>query len=139
MPACRNTVTSVCRHVTFKNNKFKHMKTIIAILILSFTGVNAQLNTDEKIHLAAGALISATTYTLVYTSTKNKKKAFWYSIGSTTLVGVLKEVYDNSKDNNRFDSREAVATTIGGLTVSLTLELFVGKKKKKKKTAGTTL
>jgi uncharacterized protein YfiM (DUF2279 family) len=110
------------------------MKTIIIILILLFTGVcNAQFRTgDEKIHLAAGALISATTYTLVYTKTKNKKKAFWYSIGTTTLVGVLKEVYDSSKDNNMFDTREAVATTLGGLTVSLTLEIFVGKRRKRK-------
>jgi uncharacterized protein YfiM (DUF2279 family) len=116
------------------------MKTIITILILSFTGVcNAQFTTvDEKIHLAAGALISATTYTLVYTKTKNKKKAFWYSIGTTTLTAILKEVYDSTKDNNRFNSREAVATTLGGFTVSLTLEIFVGKRKKKK-TAYTTL
>ncbi len=110
------------------------MKTIITILILSFTGVcNAQFKTvDEKIHFATGALISATTYTLVYTKTKNKKKAFWYSIGTTTLTAILKEVYDSTKDNNRFDSREAVATTLGGFAVSMTLELFVGKKKKRK-------
>ncbi len=116
------------------------MKTIITILILSFTGIcNAQFTTvDEKIHLASGALISAATYTLVYTNTKNKKKAFWYSLGTSTLAGILKEVYDSSKDNNRFDSKEAIATTIGGFTVSLTLEIFVGKKKKQK-TAYTTL
>ncbi|RLD28136.1 MAG: hypothetical protein DRI75_07650 [Bacteroidetes bacterium] len=116
------------------------MKTIVTILILSLTGVcNAQFTTvDEKIHLAAGALMSATTYTLVYTSTKSKKKAFWYSLGTTTLASILKEVYDSSKDNNRFDTNEAIATTIGGFTVSMTLEIFIGKRKKKK-TAYTTL
>jgi hypothetical protein len=110
------------------------MKAIVTLIMLLFTGAcNAQFRTvDEKIHLAAGALISATTYTLVYTKTKNKKKAFWYSIGTTTLTAILKEVYDSTKDNNRFDSREAVATTLGGFAVSMTLEIFIGKKKKKK-------
>ncbi|TGV04653.1 hypothetical protein [Flavivirga rizhaonensis] len=111
------------------------MKTLAIILTFCFTGLcSAQfISADDKLHLGAGALISATTYTLVYTTTKNKKKAFWYSLGTSALAGIAKEVYDGGIQNERFDIGEAIATTIGGLTVSTTLSLFVGKKKNKRK------
>ena len=63
--------------------------------------------------------------------TKNKKKAFWYSLGMSAIAGVTKELIDVS-ENERFDSGEIVATTMGGLVASTTLSLFVGKKKNSK-------
>ena len=110
------------------------MKTIVTILLVSFTGLcSAQsITADHKLHFGVGALISATTYTVVYTTTKNKKKAFWYSLGTSALAGLAKEVYDSSKENNRFDTSELVATSLGGLTASTTISLFVGKKKNKR-------
>lgn len=111
------------------------MKTIVTILLLSFTGLcGAQtISADDKLHFGAGALISATTYTVIYATTKNKKKAFWYSLGTSALAGLAKEVYDSSKENNRFDTGELVATTLGGLTASTTISLFVGKNKNKRR------
>ncbi|AUP77505.1 hypothetical protein [Flavivirga eckloniae] len=111
------------------------MKTIATILMLSFSSLcSAQfISNDGELHVAAGAVISAATYTLVYTTTKNKKKAFWYSLGASTLAGVAKEVIDSGKEHNKFDAGDMAATTLGGLTASVTLSLFVGKKKKKKK------
>ncbi|GAA3627650.1 hypothetical protein GCM10022397_11540 [Flavivirga jejuensis] len=102
--------------------------------MISFTGLcNAQfISGDDKLHLGAGALISATTYTAVYIATKNKKKAFWYSLGTSALAGLAKEVYDGGIQNERFDTGEALATTIGGLTASTTLSLFVGNKREKR-------
>ncbi|MEC3908759.1 hypothetical protein VOI54_17155 [Tamlana sp. 2201CG12-4] len=90
------------------------------------------ISNDGEYHFAAGALISGATYAIVYTSTKNKKKAFWYSLGASTLAGVAKEVLDSQKEYNKFDAADVAATTLGGLTVSLTLELLVGKRKKRK-------
>jgi hypothetical protein len=112
------------------------MKTIILILTLSFTSMcQAQfISQDGELHVAAGALISVTTYTIVYSRTKNKKKAFWYSLGVATLAGIAKEAYDSTKELNRFDSGDMAATVIGGLAASATLSLFVGKNKKNKKT-----
>ncbi|MFI1773528.1 hypothetical protein [Thalassobellus citreus] len=109
------------------------MKVIVLILALMYTGVcNAQfISTDDKLHLGAGALISATTYTFIYATTKNKKKAFWYSLGISALAGVTKELIDVS-ENERFDTGEVIATTTGGLIASTTISLFVGNKKKKK-------
>lgn len=110
------------------------MKTKLIILICFFTGLcNAQfISGDDKLHLAAGAFISGTTYTVVYSITKNKKKAFWYSLSASALAGITKELYDSSKPNNKFDTGEAVAATTGGLIATTTISLFVGKRKKKK-------
>jgi len=112
------------------------MKSIITITIICFTfsnTCNAQfISDDDKLHFGAGAIISGTTYTFVYSKTKNKKKAFWMSLGASALAGLTKEVYDSTKKGNKFDTGELVATTAGGFTASITLEIFVGKKKKKK-------
>lgn len=94
---------------------------------------HAQLiSTDDKLHFGAGTLISGATYAVVYSTTKDKKKAFWYSLGTSVLAGLTKEVYDNTKENNRFDTGEWVATSLGGLTAGFTINLFVGNKKNKR-------
>ena len=112
------------------------MRFIIILIIAFFTfsnNCNAQLiSDDDKLHFGAGALISGATYTFVYSKTKNKKKAFWMSLGASALAGLTKEIYDSTKKGNKFDTGELVATTAGGFTASFTLEIFVGKKKKKK-------
>jgi uncharacterized protein YfiM (DUF2279 family) len=114
---------------------FNNMKTFLISLIICFASINissAQLiSSDDKLHLAAGALISAGTYTYIYSTTKNKKKAFWFSLAMSATAGLLKEVYDSTKDGNRFDTGEAVATTIGGLVASLSFEVFTRKNRNK--------
>lgn len=111
------------------------MKGIMVLLLIFFAGTkicNAQfISRDDKLHFGAGALISATTYTIVYSTTKNKKKAFWYSLGTSTLAGFAKEAYDGTQDNNKFDTGEMIATSLGGLTATVTINLFVGNRKNK--------
>lgn len=109
------------------------MRSLIVIFALFFTSFcSAQfVSGDDKLHLGTGFLISGSTYTAVYIKTKNKKKAFWISLGMSTLAGVTKELIDVS-ENERFDTGEIVATTIGGLVACTTLSLFVGKKKNEK-------
>ena len=55
------------------------------------------------------------------------------SLSAATLAGVVKEAMDNRKENNKFDSGDLAATSLGGLTACFTLDLFVGKKKNRKK------
>lgn len=111
------------------------MKKLITLLFFFFIGshlCNAQfISTDDKLHFGAGAVLSSATYTLVYLTTKNSKKAFWYSLGASFVAGLAKEAIDAGQDE-RFDTGELVATTLGGLTASMTFNLFTGKKKKKK-------
>lgn len=112
------------------------MKPIAVFFLFFFLGTApsyAQLiSTDDKLHFGAGAVFSGATYTVVYSITKDKKKAFWYSLGTSVLAGFAKEVYDSSKENNRFDTGELVATSLGGFTASFTINLFVGNKKNKR-------
>lgn len=104
------------------------------LLLFGLTMSHAQLSTDDqKKHFAAGAVISGATYTIVYIKTKNKKKAFWYSLGTSVVAGFAKELYDSQKFDTELDTGEVFATALGGLTVSTTLSLFVGKNKKSNK------
>ncbi len=110
----------------------KMLLTLIALCLIGTTCFSQTISADDKLHFGAGAVISGSTYAVVYSVTKNKKKAFWYSLGASTIAGLTKEVYDSGKENNKFDTGEWVATTAGRLTISTTLELFVGKRKNKK-------
>ena len=111
------------------------MKKTFTLLLFCFgmhIGHCQFISTDDKLHFAAGAVISSATYTVTYLTTKNKKKAFWFSLGSSVLAGFAKEVYDSGKENNKFDTGELVATSLGGLTASATFSIFTGKNMEKK-------
>lgn len=108
-----------------------HFIALLALFVFSTS--NAQfISEDDSLHFLAGGLISGATYTTVYLNTKNSKKAFWYSLAASTLVGLSKEIYDGFIIDGRFDTGEVVATSIGGFIVSTTFNIFTGKKKKKK-------
>lgn len=95
---------------------------------------NAQfISEDDFQHFGAGIAVSGVTYALVYGKTKNKKKAFWYSLGAATLAGLTKELFDEYAFLGRFDTGEMIATMAGGFVASYTFNVFTGKKKSKKK------
>jgi len=102
------------------------MNKLIILLLLLPTLSFAQLLTekDKQMHFAAGAITSVLTYEYVYHKTNNKKKALAYSIGSAILVGTLKELVDGSQKGNRFDGRDLLATTYGGITFSVTFSIL---------------
>ena len=83
---------------------------------------------DKQYHFAAGTMVSAATYSIVYSKTKSKKKALIYSVASSILIGTLKEIADSREKGNRFDKRDLLATTYGGLTIGVTFNLFTKKK-----------
>lgn len=111
------------------------MKTIFTILALSTASFShAQfISEDDMLHFAAGIVISGSTYSLVYSKTKNKKKAFWYSFGLTTVAGLTKEVFDEIIFDGRFDTGEFISTFTGGFVASYTFNIFTGQKKREKR------
>jgi hypothetical protein len=117
------------------------LKTLYTLLALSaFTFSNAQfISEDDMQHFGVGAVISGTTYSIVYNKTKNKSKAFWYSFAVSTFSGLTKEVFDEFVFDGRFDTGELVATMTGGFVASYTFNIFTGKQKKKKKKEAVTL
>ena len=106
------------------------MVRILFLLLLIPTLSYSQLLTeyDKQYHFAAGAFVSAATYTLVYAKTKNKKKALIYSVASSILIGTLKEISDSREQGNRFDGRDLLATTYGGIAIGVTFNIFTKKK-----------
>ncbi len=107
------------------------MNKLIILLLLLPTLSFAQLLTEEdkQMHFAAGAITSTLVYDYVYRKTESKKKALVYSITSAILVGTLKELVDSREVGNRFDGRDLLATTYGGITFGVTFNILTKKKK----------
>ena len=103
----------------------------LTLIILFVTSISyGQLAKDKKLHFIAGAGVSAVTYVIALEITKDTKKAFWYSFSSAILAGLVKEIIDESKYGG-FDSKDLLASSLGGLTVSTTFNLFHKKQKER--------
>tara|TARA_R110000744_G_scaffold198165_1_gene317376 strand:- start:225 stop:533 length:309 start_codon:yes stop_codon:yes gene_type:complete len=100
---------------------------LIAFMLISNLCFS-QIAHDKKQHYAAGVFTSSVAYAYVYTKTKNKKKAVIYSVISAVVVGSLKEAVDSRQPGNKFDPQDLLATTLGGITVGVTIQLFNKKK-----------
>lgn len=89
---------------------------IIAIIISISGKTQNTIQKDKVAHIGAGMLISATSYQLI----KERKYQLPAAILSTVLIGTAKEVYDNTKPNNKFDHIDLLAT-ISGSAISIIL------------------
>ena len=76
---------------------------------------------DKLLHAGGCYVISATTASLVYNITENRKKAFIYGTLSSVIIGGIKEIYDiNHGDSNWADMRaNVVGGTLGAFTVTV--------------------
>ncbi|NQX80821.1 MAG: hypothetical protein HRT66_02350 [Flavobacteriaceae bacterium] len=91
----------------------------------------AQISQDKQMHYMAGGIINATVYMYIYNKTENRSKAFWYSLGASTVVGIGKEVRDDITYGN-FDNKDLTATILGALTISTTFNIITRDKSKRK-------
>ena len=74
---------------------------------------------DKLLHMGGCYVISATTASLVYNITENRKKAFIYGTLSSVIIGGIKEIYDiNHGDSNWADMR---ANVVGGMLGAFTV------------------
>ncbi len=83
---------------------------------------------DKKLHFGAGMLTSALGYTWSYSKHQDKKKAMITGIATSIIAGIAKETFDNTRGGD-FDERDILATTLGGIAVSVTIPLFRKKRK----------
>lgn len=110
------------------------MKVIIAIMFTFFSALplNAQLQEDKVLHFAAGA---ASGFIGAKIADKiSNKDPNWRIIGAFTsslLVGLAKEAYDEHKYKG-WDNDDLAVTALGGVTVGITINIFSGKRNKKK-------
>ena len=76
---------------------------------------------DKLLHAGGCYVISATTASIVYNITENRKKAFVYGVLSSVIIGGIKEIHDiNHGDSNWADMRaNVVGGTLGAFTVTV--------------------
>ena len=105
---------------------------VIFLTVLSVSVANAQIEQDKQLHFLAGGLASSYGYTYVYGKRQDKKKATLAGIGLAILAGTIKETIDSRQHNNKFDMEDLAATTLGGITISVTINLINNDRKRKK-------
>tara|TARA_R110002167_G_scaffold34173_5_gene109162 strand:+ start:435 stop:779 length:345 start_codon:yes stop_codon:yes gene_type:complete len=85
---------------------------------------------DKQSHMLGGALGGTIGYELVYEKTKNENKALLGAIAGAIIIGTLKESYDSTRPNNKFDKNDLIATIGGGIIIGLTINLIKKKDEK---------
>ena len=95
---------------------------IIILLFINTTCVSQSIIPQDKLLHAGGCyVISATTASIVYNITENRKKAFMYGVLSSVVIGGIKEIHDiKHGDSNWGDmSANVVGGTLGAFTVTV--------------------
>tara|TARA_Y100000361_G_C11112582_1_gene318474 strand:+ start:83 stop:424 length:342 start_codon:yes stop_codon:yes gene_type:complete len=83
---------------------------------------------DKQLHFGAGMITSGLGYTWSFNKHQDKKKALITGIATSIVAGIAKETFDSIRGGD-FDERDILATTLGGITVSVTIPLFKKKHK----------
>lgn len=107
---------------------------LLLILLLPTLTLNAQLlnEPDKKMHFAAGTIFGGIAYGIVLEETEDKTLAFAASIVTAFAAGYIKETYDKNRGYT-FDNRDLLATSYGGLSMGITLDIFARDGKKRKR------
>ena len=112
------------RHIT------RTYKCFIGAALLTCNMYGQLLPPDKQSHMLGGTFGGTIGYELIYEKTKNKNKAFLGAIAGALIVGTLKESYDSTRPNNKFDKNDLVATLGGGIIIGLTINLIKKKDEK---------
>ena len=74
---------------------------------------------DKLLHTGGCYVISATTASIVYNITEDRKKAFIYGLSSAIIVGGLKEIYDIKCGESNWG--DMGANVVGGMLGAFTV------------------
>jgi|TARA_R110000803_G_C11928887_1_gene315204 hypothetical protein len=98
------------------------MKRILVFLLFFnylCTGQSITIPQDKLLHAGGCYAISATTSSIIYNITEDRKKAFIYGVLSSVIIGGVKELHDiNHGDSNWGDMG---ANVVGGVLGSFTV------------------
>ena len=112
----------------------KYPLVIISILYsINLHGQFILQEPDKQLHFGAGMITSALGYTWSYNKHQDKKRAMITGVCTAFAAGVAKELFDGGIRGGYVDHRDILATTMGGITMSLTIPLFQPKKKRYRK------
>jgi len=110
------------------------MKNMWLVFFIVFNTSYAQIEQDKIYHFAAGTFASAFGYTYVYDKTNDKLVSTAAGFGFAILAGIIKETIDSRQSGNYFDTKDLQATALGGLSVSVVINIdnLFNKMKKRK-------
>ena len=106
------------------------MRLLLLILLMITLPFQAQTffqQEDKQLHFVAGSVIGAAGYIISYNKHQDKNRAMITGVCTAFAAGVLKEMYDASQ-GGYIDHADVLATTLGGITISLTVPLFTERK-----------
>lgn len=90
------------------------IKKLIIIFFVLFPFLALPQRKDLKLHFLAGASTGAMA-SIINMDAKNKLPNGVVYIGSATLAGFGKEIFDANTKGNKFDKADLVATILGGV------------------------
>jgi uncharacterized protein YfiM (DUF2279 family) len=106
---------------------------LLIVFLCAIAQLHAQIEQDKVLHFGAGALSGAAgAFIASEISDGNRGWTYVGAIGTSFLVGLTKEALDK-KNGNEWDNGDLAATVLGGVTVGVTIDLFSGKKRRKRK------
>ena len=96
--------------------------------------LNAQIDSNKghPQHIIAGIAIGGVTSYLVFKKTNNKVKAWFFGVGTATILGLAKEVIDPLIGSER--SSKDFAYTVAGGVIGASIVIPLKKTKSKKVT-----
>ena len=91
------------------------------IFVLYSTPCLGQIPQDKLLHMGGCYAISATTSSIMYNITENRKKSLIYGISTAVVIGSIKEIYDIKCGNSDWGDVGAnvVGATLGAITVTI--------------------
>ena len=91
------------------------------IFVLYSTPCLGQIPQDKLLHAGGCYAISATTSSVMYNITENRKKTFIYGISTAIAVGGVKEIYDIKCVNSDLwdPGANVVGAMLGAITVTI--------------------
>ena len=91
------------------------------IFVLYSTPCLGQIPQDKLLHMGGCYAISATTSSVMYNITGNRKKSLIYGISTAVAIGSIKEIYDIKCGNSDWGDVGAnvVGATLGAITVTI--------------------
>ena len=88
----------------------------LTIALLLSTSAQAQFEKDKQAHLFAGmATASMSMHLNEKVLEDNKIHPIFVSVGSSAIIGTVKELSDSTQKHNRFDALDLGYTVLGGL------------------------
>jgi hypothetical protein len=113
-------------------------KLLVVIALLFIVGMEAQvLRPGDTHHLIAGTLIGAGSYEFVQSHGGSEGWQTFFALAIPLVAAVAKELYDEygSIYGSGFDMRDIGVTMTGAIVATVTMKIFTGKNKKKRKYA----